>query len=168
MPSISQHISPNLIFLGGTSIIYAVTDIVFSLKQNIPPSGELFYRSIIIPPPESWPIEICCILFRLGARCIARPFCGVMALLSDGFSFRSGEFIPRHPDYLWSFQGTRESFSPLIPYLGKIQSLHQINQKKFLRFFSIAVFRLWTVIWWRPLISAYLRSVTGFFDRYKW
>lgn len=146
MSSISQHVFPELIHLGRTSIIYDVTDIIFSLKQHIPPSGELFYRSIIITPPESWPIEICCISFRLGAKCIARPCCGVMALLSDSFSFRSGEFIPRHPDNLLTCQGTRESFSPLIPYLGKNQSLHQLNQKKFLSFFSIAVLRLCTVI----------------------
>ena len=56
-----------------TSIIYDVTDIVFSLKQHIPHRSGLFCRSIIIPLPESWPIEICCVSFRLGARLIARP-----------------------------------------------------------------------------------------------
>ena len=43
--------------LGRTSIIYGVTDIIFSLKQHISPSGKLFCRSIIIPLPELWPIR---------------------------------------------------------------------------------------------------------------
>ncbi len=146
MPSISQHVSPNLISLGRTSIIYDVTDIVFSLKQHIPPSGELFFRSIIIAQPESLPIEICCISFRLGARCIARPWEWSLGALVRQLSFRSGEFLPRHPCSYSVFKVHESLICPLIPYLGKIQSLHQKNQKKFFSFFKIAILRLCTVM----------------------
>ena len=74
--------------VGGTSIIYGVTDMVFSLKQHIPPSGELlFCRSILSSPPESWPIEICCTYFDSTQNVSLIHLHGVMALLSDSFPF---------------------------------------------------------------------------------
>ena len=96
--------------MGGTSIIYGVTDMVFSLKQHIPPSGELlFCRSILCSPPESWPIEIMLYLFRLGAECIAHPLAW-----SHGASVRQLSFYGPVSLYLgilslFGFQGATEA-----------------------------------------------------------
>ena len=145
MPSISQHISPNLISLGRTSIIYAVTDIVFSLKQNIPPSGELFFRSIIITPPESWPIEICCLSSRLGAGFIAR------LLLAESwrscptaFLLRSGECLPRHPVSILFSRCMRGFFAPHPLFVTFSKFHNQKSQKNFLSLPRTAFFLLLT------------------------
>lgn len=88
MSSISQHVSTDLISLGRTSIIYAVTDIVFSLKQNIPPSGWAvvqkyhYYLTGVMANRNM----LCFISIR---RRIYRSsvFGRVLALLSDSFPF---------------------------------------------------------------------------------
>lgn len=143
MPSISQHISPNLISLGRTSIIYAVTDIVFSLKQNIPPSGELLFRSIIITPPESWPIEICCISSRLGAGFIARPLAWSHGAPVRQLSFYGPVSVYLGIQFLFFFQGAREA-DLVLSFLiwEKSKASQPKNQKNFLSFAKMAFLRL--------------------------
>ena len=83
---VSRSIYPTTSFVG-TSIIYAVTDIVFSLKQHIPPSGELFCRSILSPLTGVMANRKMLYPFRLGARFIARPLSWSLGALVRQLSF---------------------------------------------------------------------------------
>ena len=87
MSSISQHISHDFFELGRTSIIYGVTDIIFSLKQHISPSGKLFAEVSLFLYRSYGQSETCCIIV-LTRRKVYRSLCEeVLAPLSDSFPF---------------------------------------------------------------------------------
>ena len=58
-----------------------------------------------IPLPESWPIEICCISFRLGARCIARPLSRSPGALVRQLSFYGPVSLYLGILFIFGFQG---------------------------------------------------------------
>ena len=88
MSSISQHISPDLIRLERTSIIYDVTDIVFSLKQHIPPPGRLLMTEVSLVLHRSHGQSKYAVYHSDSAQDVSLVrFHGVLALLSDSFPF---------------------------------------------------------------------------------
>ena len=135
MSSISQHISLGQIHNERTSIIYVVTDIVFSLKQHIPPSGELHCLAEVslFAHLLSSPIGRYC--FPADPACdvsLVRWFCGVLALTSGSLSFRTEEGVPS-ASRLFSFQRPNERKKILSIRRAreppKIQPGQKISQK---------------------------------------
>lgn len=95
--------------MGGTSIIYGVTDMVFSLKQHIPPSGELIFAEVSLVLHRSHGQSKYAVPFRLGAECVAHPL-----VWSHGASVRQLSFYGPVSLYLgilslFGFQGATEA-----------------------------------------------------------
>lgn len=154
--------------MGGTSIIYGVTDMVFSLKQHIPPSGELLFAEVSLVLHRSHgqskyavPLSTRRRMYRSSTCVESWRFCPTAFLL------RSGEFIPRHPFVIRFSRCNRGCLSPLIPYLGKIQRLTTKNQKYFFSFSKMALLRLLTACCVIPKCLAISFSLIGDLDRYR-
>ena len=105
MSSISQHISPDLIRLERTSIIYDVTDIVFSLKQHIPPPGGLLLAEVSLVLHRSHGQSKYAVYLPTRRRMNrSSTFMESWRFCPTAFLLRSGEFLPRHP-FVFIFQG---------------------------------------------------------------
>ena len=108
---------------------------VFSLKQHIPPSGELLFAEVSLVLHRSHgqskyavPLSTRRRMYRSSTCVESWRFCPTAFLL------RSGEFIPRHPFVIRFLRCNRGCLSPLIPYLGKIQRLTTKKSEKFFQF----------------------------------
>lgn len=108
---------------------------VFSLKQHIPPSGELLFAEVSLVLHRSHgqskyavPLSTRRRIYRSSTCVESWRFCPTAFLL------RSGEFIPRHPFVIRFSRCNRGCLSPLIPYLGKIQRLTTKKSEKFFQF----------------------------------
>ena len=108
---------------------------VFSLKQHIPPSDELLFAEVSLVLHRSHgqskyavPLSTRRRMYRSSTCMESWRFCPTAFLL------RSGEFIPRHPFAIRFSRCNRGCLSPLIPYLGKIQSLTTKKLEKFFQF----------------------------------
>lgn len=101
MSSISQHISLGQIHNERTSIIYVVTDIVFSLKQHIPPSGELLSAEVSLVLHRSLGQSKYAVYLPTRRRMYRSSTCvESWHFCPTAFLLRSGEFIPRHPVHI--------------------------------------------------------------------
>lgn len=135
MPSISQHISPDLISLERTSIIYDVTDIVFSLKQHIPPPGGLLLAEVSLVLHRSHGQSKYAVYLPTRRRMDRSSTCvESWRFCPTAFLLRSGAFIPRHSICILFSSCTGGCFNPLIPYLGKNQRLTKSISKIFSQF----------------------------------
>ena len=168
MSSISQHISLGQIHNERTSIIYVVTDIVFSLKQHIPPSGELLSAEVSLVLHRSLGQSKYAVYLPTRRRMYRSSTCvESWRFCPTAFLLRSGEFIPRHPFVIRFSRCNRGCLSPLIPYLGKIQRLTTKNQKNFFSFSKMALLRLLTACCVIPRCLAMVFSLSGVLDRYR-
>ena len=146
MSSISQHISLGQIHNERTSIIYVVTDIVFSLKQHIPPSGELLSAEVSLVLHRSLGQSKYAVYLPTRRRMYRSSTCvESWRFCPTAFLLRSGEFIPRHPVHIHFSRCARGAICPLIPYLGKILSLSEKTYKYFFNFRRMACLRQLTV-----------------------
>lgn len=116
---------------------------VFSLKQHIPPSGELLFAEVSLVLHRSHgqskyavPLSTRRRMYRSSTCVESWRFCPTAFLL------RSGEFIPRHPFVIRFSRCNRGCLSPLIPYLGKIQRLTTKKSEKFFQFLENGFFAL--------------------------
>ena len=134
MSSISQHISTD--FFGRTSIIYGVTNIVFSLKQHIAPSsapcltrkyhysstGVMANRNMLYIIPTRRKMYRSSVFTESWRSC------------PTAFLLRSGEFIPRHPVHIHFSRCARGAICPLIPYLAIFRVL---TENIFIKIFEV-------------------------------
>lgn len=116
---------------------------VFSLKQHIPPSGELLFAEVSLVLYRSHcqskyalPLSTRRRMYRSSTCVESWRFCPTAFLL------RSGEFIPRHPFVIRFSRCNRGCLSPLIPYLGKIQRLTTKKSENFFQFLENGSFTL--------------------------
>ena len=140
MSSISQHISPDLIRLERTSIIYDVTDIVFSLKQHIPPPGRLLMTEVSLVLHRSHGQSKYAVYLSTRRRMNrSSTFMESWRSCPTAFLLRSGEFLPRHP-FVFNCQGAlnldinsrliRKTTFPHL-YRNKNRVLTSLKQKFF-------------------------------------
>ena len=107
-------------FFGRTSIIYGVTNIVFSLKQHIAPSSapcltrkyHYFSTGVMANRNMLYIIPTRRKMYRSSVFTESWRSCPTAFLL------RSGEFIPRHPVHIHFSRCARGAICPLIPYLA--------------------------------------------------
>lgn len=123
MSSISQHISPDLIRLERTSIIYDVTDIVFSLKQHIPPPGGLLLAEVSLVLHRSHGQSKYAVYLPTRRRINrSSTFMESWRFCPTAFLLRSGECLPRHLVRIHFFKVRERLFrlSSLIPDFSEI------------------------------------------------
>lgn len=140
-PSISQHVFPIPINHWESEHHMWCNRHHFSLKQHIPPPGELLSAEVSLSITgiiASRDMLLCVPAWekRLALGC----FRSVMAAFSRRLSFRAGEVIPRHP-VLFSFQGARVAFCPSPCIAHFFSFLTKNNQKKFFSLLSTFRFR---------------------------
>lgn len=168
MSSISQHISLGQIHNERTSIIYVVTDIVFSLKQHIPPSGELLSAEVSLVLHRSLGQSKYAVYLPTRRRMYRSSTCvESWRFCPTAFLLRSGEFIPRHPVHI-RFSRCMRGFLPLIPYLWLFRVLSEKSYIKFLSLPRMTFLRQFTVFCGMPRTAPYCRSVKGSSARYRW
>lgn len=113
MSSISQHISPDLIRLERTSIIYDVTDIVFSLKQHIPPPGGLLLAEVSLVLHRSHGQSKYAVYLPTRRRMNrSSTFMESWRSCPTAFLLRSGECLPRHLVRIHFSRCARGFFAP--------------------------------------------------------
>ena len=108
---------------------------VFSLKQHIPPSGELIFAEVSLVLHRSHGQSKYAVHLSTRRRMYRSSTCvESWRFCPTAFLLRSGEFIPRHPFVIQFSRCNRGCLSPLIPYLGKIQRLTTKKSEKFFQF----------------------------------
>ena len=108
---------------------------VFSLKQHIPPSGELLFAEVSLVLHRSHGQSKYAVLLSTRRRMYrSSTFVESWRFCPTAFLLRSGEFIPRHPFVIRFSRCNRGCLSPLIPYLGKIQRFTTKKSEKIFQF----------------------------------
>ena len=166
MSSISQHISPDLIRLERTSIIYDVTDIVFSLKQHIPPPGGLLLAEVSLVLHRSHGQSKYAVYLPTRRRMNrSSTFMESWRFCPTAFLLRSGECLPRHLVRIHFSRYARGCFASHPLFLTFLRFHNREFQKFFLSFSRIAFFLLLTACWVIFSLFASCNSVSGLFDK---
>ena len=135
MSSISQHISPDLIRLERTSIIYDVTDIVFSLKQHIPPPGGLLLAEVSLVLHRSHGQSKYAVYLPTRRRMNrSSTFMESWRFCPTAFLLRSGECLPRHLVRIHFSRCARGCFASHPLFLTFLRFHNREFQKFFLSF----------------------------------
>lgn len=135
MSSISQHISLGQIHNERTSIIYVLTDIVFSLKQHIPPSGELLSAEVSLVLHRSLGQSKYAVYLPTRRRMYRSSTCvESWRFCPTAFLLRSGEFIPRHPVHIRFSRRMRGFFAPHPLFV----TFSSFERKKLYKIFQLA------------------------------